>query len=219
MQNKITCLIFDFDGVIADTDLGRYKALKKILLNYDSDLANSISKKDIIGLSTKGFLTQNSKKLGINQIDEIVRERHKLFFSNLSTYCLPYKDMKETIVYLSSKFDLAIVTTNTTENVNIALEHLEILPLFKWIIGREKSENEYFIKTYEKVPSIIDKRVEECIVIEDSNIGINAATREGYFCIRFDPENIFEKGDANLKVSSYKELKEIIMKNTHGNTQ
>ncbi len=55
MQSNIGCIIFDFDGVIADTDLGRYKVLKQILLDYDTELANSFNKKDLIGLSTKSF--------------------------------------------------------------------------------------------------------------------------------------------------------------------
>ena len=133
MQNKITCLIFDFDGVIADTDLGRYKALKDILPNYDNELAKSFSKKDIIGLSTKGFLIRNSHTLTKKQVDEIVKKRHELFFSNLSTYCIPFKNMKDSIEFLSSKYDFAIVTTNSTENAKFLLRHLEIISFFKWI--------------------------------------------------------------------------------------
>ncbi len=118
--------------------------------------------------------------------------------------------MKKSIEYLSTKYDLAIVTTNNTENVKILLKHLEIIDFFKWIIGREKSENTDLIKTYDLIPAILDKKTNECIVVEDSDFGVNAAKKEGFFCIRFDPENLFEKGNENLKVSSYKDLVKII---------
>lgn len=217
MQNKITCLIFDFDGVIANTDYGRYKALKQILPKYDKALSNSISPTDFIGLSTKGYLKQNSNTLSDSQIEEIVSQRHKLFFSNLSKYCIPYENMKESIEYLHGKFDLALVTTNSTKNIEILLNHLGIKKLFKWIIGREISENEKLIKSYSLIPSVIKKNVSECLVIEDSNIGVDAAKKVGFFCIRFDPDDNFTLGKENIKVRNYKDLEMKIIENTHGN--
>lgn len=210
MQNKKTCLIFDFDGVIADTDLGRYKALRKILETYDKSLSQRMSKKDFIGLSTKGYLKKYSQTLTNSQINEIVSKRHDLFFSNLSEYCIPYKNMVESIRYFNSIYELAIVTTNSTPNVTLLLKHLGIFNLFKWVIGREISENEKLVKTYVQIPEILNKQVSECIVIEDSDFGVNAAKKEGFLCIRFDPEGIFSKGLEDLKVKSYDELKEII---------
>jgi beta-phosphoglucomutase-like phosphatase (HAD superfamily) len=217
MRNEINCLLFDFDGVIADTDLGRYNVLKEILPDYDIELTKSFKKKDIMGLSTKGFLMRNSKILTGEQVDEIVKKRHELFFSTLSTYCLPFELMKESIECFCSNYDLAIVTTNSTENVKILLKHLGIIHLFKWIIGREKCETENFVKTYKKILPIIGKKMEECLVIEDSDFGVNAAHTEGFFCIRFDPENAFEKGNENLKVNSFKELRKTIVKIAHDN--
>lgn len=217
MENKISCLIFDFDGVIADTDLGRFKLLKEILKDYDSELSDSLSKNDLIGLSTKGFLTKYSPKLSLIEIEEIITKRHKLFFSNLSKYCIPFENMAESIKYFNSKFDLAIVTTNDVANVKVLLEQLEILNYFKWIIGREKTENNALEKTYHAISKLLKKEVSECIVIEDSDFGINAARREGFYCIRFDPDNLFLKGNENRKVNSYKELKEEIDKTRHAN--
>lgn len=214
MGNKISCIIFDFDGVIADTDLGRFKVLKEILKDYNSELSNSIFKKDLIGLSTKGFLTKYSSELSLTEINEIVTKRHKLFFSNLSRYCIPFENMTESIKYFNSKFDLAIVTTNDVVNVKILLEHLEILNYFSWIIGREKTENKDLEKTYNKIHKLLKKEVSECVVIEDSDFGVNAAKKEGFYCIRFDPNNLFQKGNENEKVMNYNELKQLIDKNT-----
>jgi beta-phosphoglucomutase-like phosphatase (HAD superfamily) len=45
------------------------------------------------------------------------------------------------------------------------------------------------------------------VVIEDSDLGVNAAKKEGFFCIRFDPNNSFNEGREDLKVSSYNELR------------
>lgn len=214
MQNEISCLIFDFDGVIANTDLARYKLLKELLKEYDLELSKSFTQKDIIGLSTKGFLKKHSTILNQLEIDKIICKRHNLFFSNLSKYCIPFKNMKESIVYFNSNFSLAIATTNDTDNVKTQLEHLGVKKYFKWILGRDITENKDIEKTYELIPSVIKKETSECIVIEDSNFGVNAAVKEGYYCIRFDSNNFFPKGLENDRVRSYKELKAKIDKNT-----
>ncbi len=217
MQNKINCLIFDFDGVIANTDLGRFKALNQILPKYDFELSKSMTINDFTGVSTKSYLKQNSTILTDKQIENIIALRHKLFFSNLASYCIPYENMKETLEFFFSKFDLALVTTNSKKNVEILLEYLGIRGLFKWVIGREKSEDAQLRKTYSLTPKLINKKVSECIVIEDSNIGVNAAKSEGFFCIRFDPQNMFHYGYEDLKVKDYKELKHKIITFTHIN--
>lgn len=214
MLNKITCLIFDFDGVIANTDLGRFKVLDNILQEYDIELSKSFIPKDLIGLSTKGFLVKYFENLSQVEVDEIIKKRHKIFISNLSDYCIPYEKMKESIINFHSKYELAIVTTNNIENVKIQLEYLGIINYFKWIIGREKSENKNLLKTYLHISKELNKEISECIVIEDSDIGVNAARNEDFYCIRFDPESNFKKGNENVKVNSYHRLKEIIDKNT-----
>jgi len=214
MRNEISCLIFDFDGVIANTDLGRYKILKELLKEYDLGLSKSFSQKDIIGLSTNGFLRKFSSTLSQIQINEIINKRHDLYFSDLSKYCIPFPGMEESIKYFSKKYELAIATTNDLKNVEIQLENLNVRKYFNWIMGRDITENKDIEKTYALVPSIIHKNISECIVIEDSNFGVNAAIKEGFYCIRFDPNRIFPKGSENDMVFSYKELKEKINENT-----
>lgn len=219
MRNNITTLIFDFDGVIANTDLGRYDLLKDILYEYDIDLSNNMINKDLIGLSTKAFLVKFSRKINRYERDEIIKKRYKLYFSNLEKYCIPYDDLKESIRYLYSKYDLAIVTTSSIINVIIQLKHLEIHELFKWIIGRELCENKELVKTYSKVPIAINRKVDECIVIEDSDIGIKAAKKEGYYCIRFAPNNDITKGSEDIIIESYKELVKKLEQARKQNTQ
>lgn len=214
MDKRITCLIFDFDGVIANTDLGRYKILKQLLDKYDSQLAATFNQKDLLGLSTKGFLIKHSKNLSNGKIEKIIQKRHEMFFSNLAEFCIPYDDMIETIKYFSLKYDLAIATTNEKNNVKTQLDFLEISDCFKWIMGRDVTENEKFEKNYHRVSQIIGRDTDECVVIEDSDFGVNAAIKEGFYCIRFDPDDLFMKGLENDKAYNYKELKAKIEKNT-----
>lgn len=213
-NNSISCIIFDFDGVIANTDLGRYNILKRILNDFDASVFTPFSYKDLIGLSTKGFLNKISKRLTDNQIEDIIKKRYEIFFSNLSEFCIPYENMVDTIKDIYTKFDLAITTTNDVDNVKVQLNFLGIIHCFKWIIGRNFTENSNFEKTYHKIPHILQRKVSECIVVEDSDFGVNAARKEEFYCIRFDPDNLFSKGLENEKAFNYNELRKMINKNT-----
>ena len=192
-MNNISCLIFDFDGVIADTNWARFQILKKILIDYDIFLETK-DLQNLIGCSTKSFLKTNFSKLSEKDLNEIINKRHREYLSNLNKYCIPFKDMSKIIQQLYKKYDLAIVTTNTYKNIKIQLQHLKIYNYFKWIIGREYSEDDFQMKTYKKIPTIIRKKVKECIVIEDSEVGITSAKKTGYYCIKFNP---YKKKDTN----------------------
>ena len=212
MKKNITCLIFDFDGVIADTDLGRFYILSDLLKEYGIDLSEHHSMKDLIGLSTDAFLKKNFNNLSLGQIEEIVQKKHHLHFTSLEQYVLPFSDIHGTLKDLYSNFDLVMVSANPYKNLKILLNHLGITNYFKWIFGREVCENDNLEKTYAPIASKIQKEVSECIVIEDSEYGVNAARKAGYYCIRFDPHDRFDPGLENDKAKNHPELKKKIEK-------
>ena len=206
MQKNITCLIFDFDGVIADTDLARYYILKDIFKEYEIDFSGQFSMKDLIGLSTESFLKKNFVRLSQEKVDNIVNEKHRLHFNHLDKYVIPFPHAKETLRYFYHRFDLAMVSANPQKNLGTLLNHLEITHYFKWILGREVCENKNLEKSYLPVASKIQRDVSECIVIEDSEYGVNAARKAGYYCIRFDPYNRFASGLENDRVKTHPDL-------------
>jgi beta-phosphoglucomutase-like phosphatase (HAD superfamily) len=212
MQNNLTCLIFDFDGVIADTDRMRYKLLQKLLEPFEVILSDDFNLNNLIGISTEAFLIQYNTKLTQSQIAEIIRKRHELYFNNLKEYCIPIEGMCDFFKRNSRNYDFAIVTTNSKKNIVLQLKHLDIFRYFKWIIGREICEGVDMRKTYKPVKNIISTNVKNCIVIEDSDVGVKAAREENYYCIRLDIQNRFEKNLENQKVSNYDALEKCIEK-------
>lgn len=205
-MKHIKCIIFDFGGVIADSDYSRFRILQNILINYNI----TFKKNDLIklrGFSTKAFLINNFPDLSSKDIEEIIIKRHQEYNNNLKKYCKPFKNMNESIQQLSKYYELAIVTTNSIENIRIQLQHLQIFKYFKWVIGREYAEDNSLLKDYTNIPSIISRRVKECIVIEDSHNGIRLANKAGFHCIRFNPfQESINKEDFNDTVHNYDEL-------------
>ncbi|MFW5804451.1 MAG: HAD family hydrolase [bacterium] len=206
------CLIFDFDGVIANTDQSRFKNLSEILQRYNIHLPPDYFNK-LVGLTTVAFLKKYFPFLPEEQVKNISKERQENYYSNLAKYCIPFEGMKNTIDELSNHFKIVMVTSNAREKVITQLKHLNVYQYFDWIIGREDTENNKLEKSYLKVPSIIDKDPEKCIVIEDSEIGVQAAKEADFYCIKFVPLSTNDSNHTahNDIARNYPELKKKIL--------
>jgi HAD superfamily hydrolase (TIGR01509 family) len=210
--HQITALLFDFDGVIADTESGRYETYCDILEEYGYDMRRRCSLTDLAGLTGDGFMSRFFPEIPRQHVKEIVRRRQDYYMEHLDRFCKPYPGMRQTIAELRQQgYFLALTTANSAATAKRLLETTGIIKYFDAVCGREICENPVTkVKDYSQVPAQIDKRTEECIVIEDSPVGVAGAKRSGFYCIAFehfeDPV-ITEQADAI--VHNYNELRKL----------
>ncbi len=207
-KKSFTWIIFDFDGVIADTEQSRIDILSEILPIYDIS-TEYLNLENIKGIRTKQFLIRYYPELLSKTINKIIKLRHKEYLLNLKKYCKPFQD--ETLVIkklYEHNFKIALATNNSTKNSHFLLEYLNLSKYFSKVFGCEKIENPVNgEKDYSKVINLLKTQVEKCIVIEDSEIGIYLAKKAGLICIKFDNSNNNTINNiADLKASSYIEL-------------
>ena len=204
------CIVFDFDGVIAETDTARIKLLSEVLTSNGID-SSKIKIDEISGLSTATYLKKYYPELSENLIIKIISQRQKMFFSELEKYLKPFPDAKDVILQLAEKYELQLATTNTYSNARRMLEFLGLFDCFTHLYGRELVEDKHGFKDYKLIVDKLGYRIDNTIVIEDSFVGIDSAKDAGFFCIKFNPKNketICDKAD--VTVNSYKELKRFI---------
>jgi phosphoglycolate phosphatase-like HAD superfamily hydrolase len=174
--NQLETIVFDFDGVIADTDQGRFALLSDNLKDFHIDLSSTQQVKDLVGLSTKTFINLHYPQLSDAQVSMIISKRHDYFFSNLEKYCIPNSGMYHLLDFLKKSGKLlAIATTNKKENTIILLEYLKIDHLIFRVFGRETTENICGFKTYDIVKKELGIQSLNSVIIEDSLIGVKAA--------------------------------------------
>lgn len=210
---RVKCLIFDFDGVIADTDNGRFDALCEVLARKGIDLKNIGSVDDLLGVSTKRFLKDKFPSFSPPVIADIISERRDLFFNHLEKYCTVYPGAVDTIRELHyAGYRLTIATSNDTYTINTLVEFVGISRFFTSILAREQTENEKTgLKDYGLVLDILNKKAGECIVIEDSPVGVTAAKNAGLFCIAFERDRShIINGKADIIIHDYDELRRVL---------
>lgn len=207
---QFSTLLFDFDGVIADTERGRYEAYCDIFEEYGYDMRGRCTMNDLVGFTGDGFAKKFFPEIPHDLVKEMVRKRQGYYMEHLDKFCKPYPGMKQTIIDLKEEgYYLALTTANATLVARKLLETVGILEYFDAVCGREICENPVTkVKDYSLVPQKINKKVEECVVIEDSPVGVTGAKRAGFYCIAFEHfEDPLISQQADAIVHDYNELR------------
>ncbi|MDR1667555.1 MAG: HAD hydrolase-like protein [Bacteroidales bacterium] len=210
---NITTFLFDFDGVIADTESGRYEAYCDIFAERGIDLRSRCTMEDLAGHSGDGFISKYFPEIPSEQAREIVRQRQAYYMQHLDRFCRPYPGMKQTIREIREKgYYLALTTANSNVAAQYLLEKMEVSVYFDVICGREICEHPIRkVKDYSLVPAHIRKTVEECLVVEDSPVGVVGAKHAGFRCIAFEHfKNPIIGEMADAIVHNYTEFRSLI---------
>ena len=202
-------IIFDFDGVIADTEYGRYKLLAKILKEFGIKFDKDFSVKDIAGTPTDIFLYKNYKNLSQKERNYIVEKRRKIFLDNLPEYCRVYPGAPETIKYLNKQgYEVSLATTNELEVAEKLIQFVGVDQEFQHKLYRSQINNpKNKSKDYSLLLRLLKYKPSDCIVIEDSIVGVSSAKKNHMYCIafnRYSENKITELAD--IVVNDYDEL-------------
>lgn len=211
-RNKFKHIIFDFDGVIAETDTARFKTLSRILSKYNINLETDYSLSDIVGNPTDIFLQSNYPSLNKDKIKNIVEERRTEYLSNLKKYCIVYPRAAQTITDLKTDgHSIHLATTNVSSVAKKLITYIGIQDAFSTCFFREdivnKNTNKKDYGLFLAKMNIDPKTI---IIIEDSIIGIQSAKENSIFCIAFnrnDDPIIANLADASVK--TYDDLRQI----------
>jgi len=210
LNKKITAVLFDFDGVIADTEQGRYDAYCDIFEEYGYDLRSRCVMTDLLGFTGDGFMSKFFPEIPPVHVKEMVRKRQSHYMDHLDRFCKPFPGMKQTIADLKNKdYFLAITTANATAVVHQLLQLVGVREYFDVLCGREICEDPVTkVKDYSRVPAQINKTVDECVVVEDSPVGVVGAKRGGFSCIAFNHyKDPVMKKQADFIVHNFNELR------------
>ena len=179
--DKIKAVIFDMDGLIFDTEMVYLKVWSEVFEKYGYKMTKEIY------ASVLGTGRENVKKVFLScfgndlPIDDMYIEKDE----NLSKEVdkgIPLKPgVYEILEYLKeNNFKIALATSAITERAFKQLEQANIKNFFNAVVCRDevketKPNPDIFLKTADK----LSISPEQCIVIEDSSAGIEAAFNAG----------------------------------------
>ena len=206
------CVIFDMDGVLADTGPIHFESWVKMAAEIGLEFtrgmfeetfgqqAPTITRK-LVGPEVDEILVEKWASLKEQYYREIVRER-----------LVPLPGVIRIIKELKSEgFKLAVGSSGPPENVELLLSQLKIKPYFDVIITavdvkKGKPEPEVFLNAAKN----LNINPKNCIVIEDAPVGLEAAKKADMISIALTTtHNKAELVGAHLVI---KDLTEISIK-------
>lgn len=178
----LKAIIFDCDGVIAETEISKFKHLKKLAEEKGHfGLDEKKHLKLLIGKRSKDLLkTVFGEKMSEKLIEELVERRRQDWEDSPEKFVIEIKGIRAVCEKLAGKFILAVASTAMRKTVEATLKHLGLGRYFKAVITGSDVKNvkpdpDVYLKTLEK----LGLKSGECLAVEDSETGIAAAKKAG----------------------------------------
>ncbi|KKP39063.1 MAG: HAD-superfamily hydrolase [Candidatus Peregrinibacteria bacterium GW2011_GWF2_33_10] len=183
----IKAIIFDMDGVIADSEFCHIDAEIKTMKIFGVDLTKE-ELEGYTGTTSKYMYEHLKAKHDFSaSFEEFFEIKRQFLFEDFEKFLKPVDGVIDLIKNLHKKgFKLALASSSHRKAIDYILKKFEIYKFFDAITSSEEIQNskpdpEIFLKSAEKLKFLST----ECVVIEDAKLGVEGAKRAGMKCIGF----------------------------------
>ncbi|MFH1588500.1 MAG: HAD family phosphatase [Candidatus Diapherotrites archaeon] len=205
----INTIIFDMDGVIAKAEIQHAKADQKALneLNINCSIEYLLTTKGIPSKEVfEKILIEKKIKTDLNKLSD---KKQEYLLEFIKKEIKPIIGAKELIQRVhNAGFKICVGSSARRKEINLILESLNLIQYFNSITSVDdvafgKPDPSIFLKAAKKENTL----PENCLVIEDSQYGIEAAKRAGMKCIGFKAKgNEHDLSQADLVVNDLKKI-------------
>ncbi len=216
LLKKISCVLFDMDGVIIDSEFIHKKAYFETFVALGLDVSESLYK-TLTGSSTVNAFQKLIAHFDLDEDpNELVlqkRKRYVAYFENDPSLHLVH-GVEDIIKYFFNKgITLILASSSSMENIDRVFNRFDLNQYFSAkISGADLAQSKPHPEIFEKAALLGNTAKEHCIVIEDSDNGIKAGKEAGIFV--FGYKNPMSSGqtlkDADIVITDFEALKKYI---------
>jgi len=185
-------LIFDVDGVIADTEAVNARASIKVFSELFGVVA--VQRKDFeagLGRGAEEYIKAAARGHGLEltaeQLTQAVNARQENFLDILKKEPLPaYPGVLELIraALADKNFSVAIATSSTQEKSEAVLQSAKIpYERMVYVAGEQVTNKKPHPELFQRAAELLAVPANRCVVIEDAPNGVQAAKAAGAKCI------------------------------------
>ena len=220
-------VIFDFDGVITDSEILHLRSFNQVLAQFGIEITTRNYYKDYLGLTDSECfeLLADRGRLGLDEdgIEHLIKQKNQIFEKLAKTEGSIIEGVRDFLEMLSqNNIPMAICSGALLAEIELILEEAQLRSYFEVIVSAEqikkgKPNPEGLLLTLAKLNH--DRRVPiaagQCIVIEDSHWGLEAAEAAGMHTVAvtnsYDAEQLqpAEKIVTQLRELSIGDLQEL----------
>lgn len=186
---KAEAVIFDMDGVIIDSEPLHKKLDDDLLAEYGIKISEE-EQLGFIGVTTGYKWAVIKEKYNLtDSLEELVKKDRNLYLTSLkkSRDIKPIEGVNGLIKFLyEKKLKLAVASSSPMNVIKIVIRKFELEKYFSRIVTGDDVENskpapDIFIEA----ARLLNIKPDNCIVVEDSQNGVEASKRAGMCCMAF----------------------------------
>ena len=185
----IAALVFDFDGVIADTERIHLAAFQTALRGTAIELADREYYAHYLGFDDEGVFRLLGADRGVDigdaRVRELVAEKSKAYEALVAqARSVLYPGAEACIRRFHGRVPLAIASGAYADEIRSVLGPAGLLPCFETIVGcGDTPSGKPSPDPYEEAARRLNVDPRRCAAIEDSRWGIQSAVAAGMTCI------------------------------------
>ncbi|MDH4067809.1 MAG: HAD-IA family hydrolase [Dehalococcoidia bacterium] len=207
-QSKKT-ILWDMDGVISDSYSLHFAAWQETFAKKGIEF----TKEDFTHLfgARNDFIIGGimGKEVSEGDVKIMVQEKEETFRRKATGRIKPFPGVVTLLNALKKgSFRLGLVTSAPRENIDLALGELDLTGIFNCIVcGHEVSESKPSPQIYLLAADKLQAAPNDCVVIEDSPLGVKAAKTAGMKCLAVTNTHRRENlQDADMVVDSLQNM-------------
>ena len=184
-MSKTKAIIWDMDGVIADTALYHQKAWQGVFQKRGVNFTKEDFRRNFGQRNDAIIRNILGDGISRSELDTISEEKERDFRKKVRQNIKPLPGAIELMkLLIEHGFKMALASSAPTENIKIQTEGLGISNWFQSIIsGGDVTEGKPSPQSFLLAAQRLGVEPKNCVVIEDAVAGVTAAKRAGMRCL------------------------------------
>ena len=184
----IRAVVFDFDGVLADSEPLHLRAYQKVLDPIGITMTRDEYYANYLGYDDEGVLTRIAQAHGIRidvpQIAALIEEKTRVFDELIGAGEMLYPAARACVERLAARFPLGIASGALRHEIEAILRAGQLDRHFGFIVASgDTPEGKPAPDPYRRAAELHGVPPSGCLAIEDSRWGIESAKSAGLWCI------------------------------------
>jgi HAD superfamily hydrolase (TIGR01509 family) len=191
VQENMRAVIFDFDGVIADTEPLHFEGLRRTLADVGITLTEADYYANYLGFDDRGCILEalrvNRRSATELLVQDLMRKKAAAYLSSINDHLVIFPGVREFVGEAAAAYPIAIASGALRPEIELILERIGIRKAFRHITSAEdvpqgKPDPQPFLHALaglNRHSPTSTMSPQSCLAIEDSLPGIRAAKSAG----------------------------------------